>query len=71
LCQAWIPDEVPKVKDEVPEGLIVVHLAAELIPNNLATLSFSSLTILAASFKSNFCAAPDPIPVIPTPIKAS
>ena len=32
MCQAWIPDEVPKVKDVVPAGFTVVVLAALLIP---------------------------------------
>ena len=71
MCQAWIPDDVPKVSEVVPAGLTVVALAEALIPIILATLSFSSLTTNAACSISNSNTAPDPIPVIETPIKAS
>ena len=47
-----MPDEVPNTNEDVPLGLMVVVLAALLIPIRFATLSFSCLTISAASFIS-------------------
>jgi hypothetical protein len=47
-----MPDEVPKTKDDVPEGFTVVVLAALLIPINFATLSFSYFSAYAANFIS-------------------
>ncbi len=52
-------------------GLTVVTRAALLIPIFSATSAFTSLAKSAAFFKSYFKIAPDPIPVIPTPNKAS
>jgi Ca2+-transporting ATPase len=54
--------------------ILAIHvpiIGLVLIPSIFATLSFSFLTTSAASFRSRFCAFPDPIPVIPTPISAS
>jgi hypothetical protein len=44
LCQAWMPELVPKTKDVVPAGLTVVHLAAALIPIVLDVILFISFT---------------------------
>ena len=66
-----MPEDVPSASDVVPAGLTVVHLAAALMPIALATLEFSFLTTTAAFVISKFATAPEPIPVIDTPINAS
>ena len=71
MCQACIPDDVPKVKDVVPAGFTVVHLADLLMSIIFATLLFSLFTISADFSKSYPNTTPLPIPVIETPIRAS
>ena len=66
-----MPELVPSVSDVVPAGFTVVHLAAVLIPKIFATRAFSSFTIFAAVFMSSPKTAPEPMPVIEIPTRAS
>jgi hypothetical protein len=66
-----MPDEQPRVSDDVPAGFTVVIRAALFIPNIEAMRSFSSFAAFTADFTSNLVILPDPIPVIPTPSNAS
>ena len=66
-----MPEDEPSTSELVPDGLTVVVRAALLIPMSLATRAFSSLTASAAATRSRPRTAPEAIPVMPTPIKAS
>ena len=66
-----MPLEVPRVREVVPAGFTQVVLAAGLTPISSATLSFSFFTSSAAFDMSRLRTAPEAMPVIDTPIRAS
>ncbi len=65
------PLEEPTTRELVPEGLTVVTRAAAEMPMVAAIMKLVSVATLAASSSSKCSIAPDAIPVMPTPIRAS